>query len=214
MMASSRALPLALAFACAFASCPDSFASPIQPAKVPIAMMSSLERGDVSHICENMNGQNYHISRVVVDGTPDHVWSVLTDYDHATSVTPHLKALKILHNNNEKKKIWFSVASLGGIWKFDYVLNIHEIKPKHRIEWQRDSGAFKVNEGYWELKPVDEGRRTLVTYAKHIDGGFMMPKMFVDAQLKKTMPEVLQSLRQTVKRSHIATASTSEEKRR
>ncbi|MBX9695810.1 MAG: SRPBCC family protein, partial [Cyanobacteria bacterium] len=194
---------------CAFTtSCPDSFANPAQSAKVPIAMMSLLERGDISHCCETINKRNFHVSRVVVDGSPENVWSVLTDYDNATSVTPHLKGLKILSSANDKKKIWFSVESLGGMWKFDYVLNVHELKPLHRIEWQRDSGAFKSNEGYWELKPVDDGRKTLVTYAKHIDGGLMLPRIFVDAQLKKTMPEVLQSLRVAVKkRNHIANAA-------
>ncbi len=41
---------------------------------------------------------------------------------------------------------------------FDYVLNIAESKPEHRIEWQRESGAFKVNEGSWTLNRFPTGK--------------------------------------------------------
>ncbi len=93
------------------------------------------------------------------------------------------------------------MASLGGLWKFDYVLKVTETKP-HRLDWRRESGAFKSNDGFWKLQPIENGAKTLITYAKFIDGGLFLPQMFVDGQLKKTMPEIIQSLRTAVTNSH------------
>ncbi|MBX9693141.1 MAG: SRPBCC family protein [Cyanobacteria bacterium] len=165
--------------------------------EVPAHMVENLSRGCISQSRETMSGKNFHVARATVNATPDQVWSVLTDYDHATTTVPHLKDIKILSTEKNHKRIWFSVASLGGLYKLDYTLKITESKP-HRLEWRRESGAFKTNEGFWRLQPIQNGTKTLVTYAKYVDGGILIPQVFVDGQLKKTMPEIIQSIRTAV----------------
>lgn len=201
MVTLRRASSLALIVAaCTFIGSNSCLASPRTgpstqaPAKVSIAMMSSLDRGEISHTRERIDNHNYHVGRVVVNSPPEQVWAALTDYSKHVKAIPELKKLKVLSSNQNKKKIWFEVASLGGLWKFDYILNITEVAP-NRIEWNRESGAFKANEGFWQLDSVAGGKRTLVTYAKFIDGGLMLPQVFVDGQLKKTMPDVLANMR-------------------
>ena len=168
---------------------------------------SRLENADgsnhVSHTREKMNGKNYHVSRAVINANPESVWKVLTDYKNATVTVPNVQKLKILKSEQDKKKVWFSVKFLSGFRQFEYTVNVRENRP-HRIEWQRDSGDFKRYEGYWELRPLDNGKQTLLTYAKHVDGGFFLPQMFVDGELKKTMPFIMQSVQKAVEKRQLA----------
>lgn len=199
----ARALALVVAFSTG-ASC--SLVGSVPSANASTPKLASVHRTDlklgIPHQSEHKVGEKtYHVTKAVIDATPDDVWNVLTDYNHLVSYYPNVKNFKILSETGDKKKVWFSVASMCGLWKFEYVLSMHENKPLHRIEWHRDSGAFKVNEGSWVLEPVDDGARTLVTYSKHMDGGMLMPKMILNNELRKTMPVVLTSLNSAVLKS-------------
>lgn len=141
-----------------------------------------------------LDGKSYHVGSVKIQSTPDEVWSILTDYDRAIDVFANVKDIKLLESKGNVKKVRFEVASLGGLWKFNYVLALTESEP-HQIKWQRHSGAFKENEGYWELLPADGGRATVVNYVKRIDGGMLLPQVLVDRELDKTMPVVLANLK-------------------
>lgn len=197
----ARALALVVAFS-AGASC----ALTVLSANASAPKLANLQHTDlksgIPHQSEHKVGEKtYHVTTAVIDATPDDVWNILTDYDHLISYYPNVKDFKILSETGDKKKVWFSVASLCGLWKFEYVLSMHENKPHHRIEWQRDSGAFKVNEGSWVLQPIDDGARTLVTYSKHMDGGLLMPKVILNNELRKTMPQVISNLNLAVIKS-------------
>jgi ribosome-associated toxin RatA of RatAB toxin-antitoxin module len=144
--------------------------------------------------CEEMIGvHKYQVSRVLVKAAPCQVQSVLTDYEHTTQVFPELKKCQIVSESGPEKNIAFTANAPGSLFSFDYVLQVREI-PGY-IEWHRVSGAFKQNEGFWKLEPTDDGRSTLVTYAKFIDGGLFVPQMFVNKELKASMPQVLANLK-------------------
>lgn len=153
-----------------------------------------------------VGNKSYQVAQVMINSKPEVVWDALTQYDRADEIYSNLKRLQILNDSGPQKTISFTVASMGGLWKYDYVLNINEIKAQKRIEWTRHSGAFKANEGYWQLTPV-EGDKTLVTYAKYIDGGMLLPQAMVNSELRKIMPEVLSNLRSAVMKEQIALSS-------
>ena len=147
--------------------------------------------------------KSFQVSQILIDAKPEQVWTALTSYNRAQEIYANLKRLQILNDNGDKKVISFEVTSMGGLWKYDYVLNIAENKDEKRIEWTRQSGAFKENDGFWQLTPVD-GDKTLVTYAKHIDGGLLLPQAMVNSELRKIMPTVMSNLRSAVMKEHIA----------
>mgnify|MGYP001184838156 CR=1 FL=1 len=152
-----------------------------------------------------LDGKSYHVGSVKIHSAPDEVWSILTDYDRAIAVFSNVRDIKLLESKGNVKKVRFEVASLGGLWKFNYVLALTESEP-HRIKWHRHSGAFKENEGYWELLPADGGRATVVNYVKRIDGGMLMPQVLVDRELAKTMPVVLSNLKTEAEKGAIRIA--------
>lgn len=151
---------------------------------------------------EVVNNRKYQVARIMIPAKTDEVWNALTTYDRATEIYSNVKELKMISDSGPRKIIEFNVVSMGGLMKYDYTLDVREMKADKRIEWTRHSGAFKVNEGWWQLTPVEGG--TLVTYAKFIDGGLMMPQALVNGELKKIMPDVLTNLRNAVLREQIA----------
>ncbi len=153
--------------------------------------------GKIFHEKKKLDNRDFHVTRAIIDTSPDHVWTYLTDLNKAPQVFSNLKKARLVDQKDNRKKIEFQVASLGGLVKYDYVLHVVEEKP-YEMEWSRASGAFKRNDGFWSLKPLDGGKRTLVTYGKHIDGGLFVPQMIVDKQLKGIMPEVITNIRSAV----------------
>ena len=156
-----------------------------------------LTDGKIFHQKKKINNRDFHVTRAIIETSPDHVWKYLTDLTKAPYVFSNLKKVRLLDQKDNRKKIEFQVASLGGLVKYDYVLHVVEDKP-YEMEWSRASGAFKRNDGFWSLKPIEGGKKTLVTYGKHIDGGLFVPKMIVDKQLKSIMPEVITNIRAAV----------------
>ncbi|MBZ0189062.1 MAG: SRPBCC family protein, partial [Candidatus Obscuribacterales bacterium] len=118
--------------------------------------------GKIVHSHKFIDGKKYHVTRALINTAPVHVWSLLTDYDRAEEVFTNVKDIQLVSFAGNQKKVKFEVASLGGLWKFNYVLAVTETAP-HQIEWRRESGAFKSNEGYWQLEGADSGNSTLVT---------------------------------------------------
>ncbi len=169
-----------------------------------VAHMGAVYTHNPSMRQEQVGEKKYQVASVVIDAKADSVWNALTSYNRAQEIYSNLKALKILKDDGEKKRISFTIVSMGGLWKYDYVLDVTECKADKRIEWHRFSGAFKVNEGYWQLTPVNGGEQTLVTYAKFIDGGLLTPQAMINSELRKIMPEVLTNLRTAVVKEHIA----------
>ncbi|MBI1268898.1 hypothetical protein GC174_00550 [bacterium] len=158
---------------------------------------AQLSGGQIVQEKVKIGDREFHVTRAMIKSSPEHVWSYLTDYDKAPSVFSNLKKIRLLDQKDNRKKVEFEVVSLGGLVKYDYVLHVVESEP-HQMEWSRASGAFKANDGFWFLEPVDGGKYTRVTYAKHIDGGLFVPRMIVDKQLKSTMPNVIANLRSAV----------------
>lgn len=156
---------------------------------------------------EKIGCREYQVATIFIDAKPEEVWSVLTDYTDAPQIYSNVKKLNVLRSDGPDKQLAFEVTSVGGLLKYDYVLDVHEMEAKHRIEWHRHSGAFKANDGYWQLTPVKEG--TLVTYSKFIDGGFMPPMAVVNFELRRAMPVVMSNLKTAIiKKHHIALSET------
>ena len=62
------------------------------------------------------------------------------------------------------------------------------------VEVARGIVRVPVCEGYWELKSIDDGRRTLATYVLKTDPGGMIPKWMSEAANSRALPDVFKSL--------------------
>jgi len=144
---------------------------------------------------EQIGAKVFQVSRVIVKASPSQVQSVLTDYSHTSRIFDNVTKCNVISDKGDTKLIAFTIKSMGNLWTFDYILEVKE--EPGRIEWRRSSGAFKANEGFWKLEPVDGGTHTLVTYAKYMDGGMMLPKFVINKQIRDSMPVIMSSLKTT-----------------
>ncbi len=157
---------------------------------------SQLQGSEMSSAEEKVDGKTYHIGKIIVSASPADVFAVLSDYPSATKLFTNLKKSKVVASNeaNHTHDVSFSLKGMGGMWNFDYILRMKETAPS-LIEFHRLSGAFKANEGYWKIEPLDTlGKKTLVTYAKHVDGG-LLPQSMVTKQVKEAMPTVMANVK-------------------
>lgn len=156
---------------------------------------TKMESGMVSAE-EVVDGKTFHIGKTIVNASPEQVFDVLTDYANATKLFDNLKKSSVVASRADENTtdVSFSLKGLASIWNFDYVLRMKETFPS-RIDFHRLSGAFKANEGYWKIEPLDaSGKRTLVTYSKYVDGG-MIPQSMVNKQVKEAMPTVMANVK-------------------
>ena len=149
---------------------------------------------------ETINGKCYVVTKVLVKAKPEQVWQVLTDYRHASQVFPLLKKCEVIKDQGTTKITKHEIAPSGIPDTFEYILEVHECSPKS-MEWKRISGDFKEVDGSWKLEPANLGKYTLVTYASHVTGGFLMPQMIIKPQSHIDMPTTLLALKKHTENS-------------
>ena len=152
---------------------------------------------------EKVGKKTFIISETIVKATPVRVWDVLTDYDNAANIFSNVITSKLLSSSGSTKLVSFSIRTAGNLLKFDYTLELTEKRPS-LLEWKRASGAFRANEGYWKLEPLQNGQATLVTYAKYIDGGFFFPQAFVKKSLRDAVPAIFADLTNAAESPQVA----------
>jgi ribosome-associated toxin RatA of RatAB toxin-antitoxin module len=145
---------------------------------------------------EQINSKPYQVARVLVKSSPQQVWQILTDYNSASKTFPTLKKCQVIADAGNCKRIHYQIRPTQSFSCFEYDLDVHET-PHKMIEWHRASGDFKDLEGYWKLEPQDGGRSTLVTYASHVNGGFLLPQALIKRQGRMDFPQVMTALRST-----------------
>mgnify|MGYP003384294718 CR=1 FL=1 len=142
-------------------------------------------------------------SDIIINATPSQVWEVLTDYDGAANIFSNLTKSKIVSTSGSVKKVAFTAVSEGKLLHFNYILTITEKRPE-LIEWKRASGDFKENEGYWKLSPLNNGKSTLVKYAKHIDGGLFYPHFLIKKSVRSSIPVIFAELKAAAEMKQVA----------
>lgn len=194
---------------------PEAPCEQADPKNAPVAVESKevIEEVTLSVLAEpstsvdcyqEKRGKNtYEVARTIIKATPAQVFDVLTDYSKVDAIFDNLTRCEVVEDNGSSKKVSFTAKSMGGLWKFDYVLELKESAP-NLIEWTRVSGAFKANEGYWKLEPVNGGKYTQVTYSKFIDGGILLPQRLVQKELKALAPGIMKNLRTAAERYNVA----------
>ena len=165
--------------------------------KVPMSYienLAELKTGQVFQSEEQRNKKIFQVAKVLIKASPEAVYKVFTDYNHAPAIFSNLKKCKVISSVGQNKQVWFEAAAGGGLLKFEYVLEFKE-HPPNSIEWHRVSGAFKTNEGDWKFEPRQNGQCTLVTYSKYVEAGFPFPQFLVRKELKDNMPTILTELK-------------------
>jgi len=143
---------------------------------------------------------------VRIHASPDTVWGVLTDCDHAASFIPGVKRCHRLKSapdgswdivEQEAKYSWL-MPSITSVVRADY-------KRPERIDFKQISGDLKAEDGYWMLvdppstpstgDSPDARESTTVEYELHVEPGFWIPRFLLRHSLRTELPAVLKAVR-------------------
>jgi uncharacterized protein YndB with AHSA1/START domain len=140
-----------------------------------------------------------------VNASPESIWHVLTDCDHAASFIPGVKSchpLKVAPDDSwviveqEAKYSWLMPA-VKCVIRADY-------KRPRRIEFKRLSGDLKQEEGEWMLESANTGSDpisdpvTTIVYELYVDPGFWIPRVLLRQSLRSELPAAFTALRTRV----------------
>ncbi len=136
---------------------------------------------------------------VKINASPEAIWTVLTDCDHASSFIPGVKRCRRIESapddsweiiEHEAKFSWFMPA-ITSVIRTEY-------KRPDRIDFQRISGDLKYEQGDWVLDPAPstDDPATIVEYDLHVDPGFWVPRVLLRHSLRSELPAALTALRQ------------------
>jgi uncharacterized protein YndB with AHSA1/START domain len=143
-------------------------------------------------------------SRVVVNAavrikaTPEVIWDVLTDCEHAASFIPSIKRchrVQIAPDGSweiieQESKYSFLMPSVTTVVHADYT------RPQ-RIDFKGISGDLKDEKGTWLLEKEDHTAANTMTleYRLQVEPGFWIPRVLVRHSLRTELPAALAAVR-------------------
>jgi ribosome-associated toxin RatA of RatAB toxin-antitoxin module len=133
---------------------------------------------------------------VRVHATPETIWRVLTDCDHAANFIPGVKHCRRVQSapdgswdilEQEAKYSWLMPA-IKCVIRAEY-------KRPQRIDFKRISGDLKEEEGHWKLEDPAGPEATVVEYELQVDPGFWIPRVLLRHSLRTELPAALKAVR-------------------
>ncbi|MCD6570023.1 MAG: SRPBCC family protein [Deltaproteobacteria bacterium] len=103
---------------------------------------------------------------MLIEANPEQVWNIITDYESYPELIPSVKEAKVLERNANTAIVYFKVVVLEiGLIKIatNYTLKMTFCKPDRIIiSWVK--GKVKDVNGFWDLIPIEEGKKTAAFY--------------------------------------------------
>jgi Polyketide cyclase / dehydrase and lipid transport len=136
---------------------------------------------------------------VRVKATPEVIWDVLTDCEHAASFIPGIKRCRRVQAaadgsweviEQESKYSWL-MPSVTTVVHADYT------RRPQRIDFKRISGDLKEEQGSWLLEKEEHTAANTMTveYQLRVEPGFWIPRVLVRHSLKTELPAALAAVR-------------------
>jgi hypothetical protein len=141
-----------------------------------------------------INGENVIVDlTLVVVGTRQDVWEVLTDFDHMTSYVSNLKESKVVSNSGDTLNVYQRGAAQYGPINFPFE-STREIKlfPFDKIQSHMVSGNMTKMEGTTELTEAN-GQTRIHFHTESIPGVWIPPiagRVFIEHETKEQFQEI------------------------
>jgi coenzyme Q-binding protein COQ10 len=149
------------------------------------------------------------LGQSVIDQPPDRVLAVISDYDRYADFMPYVRRSETLRKENGVAWVFQHLEfRFFPISDRQYTIKISDRASRpndgfYCIEWTLDrektpkqatgiTPAF--NDGFWLLRPLEEGKKTDVRYFLHTDpGGWLFPWMINTAN-RQAIPAVIHAV--------------------
>ena len=121
---------------------------------------------------------------------------VITDFTSYSKFLPEIEDVEVIREADSEWDVRFTIKVVK---RLRYVLRLKQSGP-HQLRWHLLEGAFKVNEGGWDLTPIDDGKRTHVTYFIDLQIGMFVPSSIMRNAVERTLPETLKRFKDEAER--------------
>ena len=126
------------------------FNSPVD--QLPVATRTTLRSGSAVVTGEKGN----YIAQVLVTGSMDTAWSVLTDYDNAARFLPNVESNKIVETRKDSKIV--EQVSSQQVFFFTVKSRVKLVlteSNRRRVDFKlQDSDQLRSMTGYWKIEPI------------------------------------------------------------
>jgi len=138
------------------------------------------------------------VVRAIVDQPPRKVWAVVSDCASYKSHMPHIAKSRLVSKVGNKHtcevtvELPFPLSNLTAVTEA-----IHEESDAGMTRrWKLVSGDYTVNNGSWEVRPVDAtGTASVVTYTVQAEPTTALPDFIRVQAQKKALPELIERVR-------------------
>lgn len=128
-----------------------------------------------------------------IDVPPARVMEVVTDFAAYPRFLADMNESTVLRT--EPGGVWVVRFAVQVIRRVEYTLRLVKVS-ETQVRWSMVEGAFKANNGGWDLEPLDDGTRTRATYTLDLDLGMFVPGSVLKTLLEHNLPATLQAFKQ------------------
>lgn len=131
-------------------------------------------------------------AKAVLSQPPEKVWGVISDCSKYKGRMPRVAAAKLVKKEGNKHtcevtvEVPFPFSNLTAVTEA-----VHEESADGMSRrWKLVRGDYKKNEGSWEIKPLEGGKKSQVTYTLHVEPNTALPSSILEAAQKKAIPDL------------------------
>jgi ribosome-associated toxin RatA of RatAB toxin-antitoxin module len=138
------------------------------------------------------------VARAVMDVPAKKVWQIVSDCARYKERLPRIAASALLKQEGNvytckvTVSMPFPLSDLTGVTRA-----VHdESAAGMSRRWTLVSGDYKVNDGSWEVKPLDPaGKSSLVVYTIHAEPNTAVPAAIREAAQKSALPDLFERVK-------------------
>lgn len=137
-------------------------------------------------------------AKAVLSQPPEKVWKVVSDCAKYKGRMARVVSARLVKKEGNKHtcevtvEMPFPFSNLTAVTEATH----EESAEKLTRRWKLVKGDYKRNTGSWEIKPVDGGKKSEVTYTLHVEPNISLPNAIIEAAQKKALPDMFVKLEQ------------------
>lgn len=124
------------------------------------------------------------------------VMATITDFAAYPSFLPDMRSAEVLRQGDGVWEVRFTVSLIR---ELVYTLKLTAVGP-NLLRWTLLEGAFRSNEGSWELTPLDDGARTRADYRIDLSVGIYVPGNIIRSLVDRGLPDTLRRFKAEAER--------------
>lgn len=139
--------------------------------KMNVSTLSKIVSGGMLGYLDRSSGVEVACAAVLINATPDRVWTTITAYENYPRIISQISKVKILERKSDSAKISMTayIMRVGPVNITSEGTQAMKYTGKSHIEISSADAKDKKTWGTWDLIPVEGGKKTILIYAYNTD---------------------------------------------